>query len=217
MSTDLTFADLSRMLREGANRLKDNHALLSALDAATGDGDHGTTMKKVADAILDAVHGCQTKQVQSLLEAVGWNIMSVDGGSASPLLGSFFLGIAEGATAALLDGPAVASAFEKGLLKLRSQTPAQPGDKTMIDALEPAVTALRLAAEGGSSPADCFALAADSAEFGAQQTELFQAKYGRAKNVGARSIGHIDPGAMSISYLFAGFRDGLASAASAHA
>ncbi len=207
---DLTSADLAKILQSGAARVKENHELLSRLDAATGDGDHGVTMKRVAEAILESVAGGQSLGVGPLLEQVGWNVMSVDGGSTSPLLGSFFMGMAEGSGGSQsLDGPGLAAAFEAGLAKLRAQTPAKPGDKTMVDALVPAVEALRQGADAGAEPAVLLAQAADAAQRGADQTRELQARFGRARNLGPRTIGHVDPGATSVALLFAGFRDGI--------
>jgi dihydroxyacetone kinase-like protein len=146
-----------------------------------------------------------------VLEAVGWNVLSVDGGSTSPLLGSFFLGMAEGAAGRdRLDCAGVAAAFESGLAKLRQQTPAKVGDKTMLDALVPAVEALRRAADRGADVPEAMTLAADAASAGAEGTRALQARFGRARNLGARTIGAPDPGATSVSLLFAGFRDGIA-------
>jgi phosphoenolpyruvate---glycerone phosphotransferase subunit DhaL len=201
MSVTVAYEDLARMLREGAARLRDNHELLSKLDSATGDGDHGATMKRVAEAILESVQGCPTPAVGALLEAVGWNVMSVDGGSTSPLLGSFFMGMSEAAA-----GADLAAMFEAGLAKMRAQTPAKPGDKTMVDALVPAVSAL---AGDHASVSQAMASAAEAAAQGAESTRAMQAKFGRARNLGARTIGQVDPGATSISLMFAGFRDAL--------
>jgi dihydroxyacetone kinase-like protein len=208
--SNLTSADLAKILRTAATRVKENHELLSRLDAATGDGDHGVTMKRVADAILESVSQGESLAVGPLLEQVGWNVMSVDGGSTSPLLGSFLMGMSEAiGNSETLDGPGLAAAFEAGLAKLRAQTPAQVGDKTMVDALVPAVEALRRAADEGSAFPVLFSQAAEAAQRGAEKTSELQARFGRARNLGPRTIGHVDPGATSIALLFAGFRDGL--------
>ena len=213
MPKSLSFPDLTWLLQSGANRVKANHELLSRLDSATGDGDHGIAMKRTADAILDSVQGCETKAIAPLLEAVGWNVMSIDGGSTGPLFGSFFMGMAAGAAGRdELDGPALAAVFEAGLSKLRAQTPANVGDKTLLDALAPAVEALRQAADQGQRLHEIFARAAEAAAHGAESTRDMQAKFGRARNLGPRSIGHVDPGATSVSLLLAGFRDGLPAA-----
>lgn len=206
MAVDLDYRDVARMLQAGATLLKENRDLLSKLDSATGDGDHGATMGRVADAILDSL-STDAGTPQALLEAVGWSVLSVDGGSASPLVGSLLLGMADGCPAtARLNGGEVAAAFEAGLAKFRAQTPAGPGDKTMLDALAPAVEALRAAASQGFGLEQAFAMAAEAARLGAENTRNMQAKYGRARNLGPRSVGHDDPGATSISLLFAGFQ-----------
>ncbi len=196
---------LARMLAAGANRLKENHELLSTLDAATGDGDHGTTIKKVAEAMLEAIATAPAESCKELLNAVGWSVLSVDGGSASPLLGSLLLGMADGAGAEIADPAGLAAVFESGLARFRAQTPAQIGDKTMLDALLPAVEAMR----GSPGIMEAMKNAADAAAQGAESTKPLQARFGRARNLGARSIGPVDPGATSIALLFAGCRDGL--------
>ena len=207
MSANVAYEDFARMLREGAARLRDNHELLSKLDSATGDGDHGTTMKRVAEAILESVQSSSPPGLGTLLETVGWNVMSVDGGSTSPLLGSFFMGMSEPAAGKEQATAAeVGAIFEAGLAKLRAQTTAKPGDKTMIDALVPAVAAL---SAPGMTVAQAMARAAEAAAQGAESTKAMQAKFGRARNLGARTIGLVDPGATSISLMFAGFRDAL--------
>jgi len=211
VTTVLECKDIAGMLREGACLLKSNRDLLSQLDSATGDGDHGTTMGRVADAILESVESSGASTPQALLESTGWNVLSVDGGSASPLVGSLIMGMAEGCPAAdQLTGADLAAAFESGLAKFRAQTPAQVGDKTMLDALAPAIAALRTAADQGLSAAEILAKAAEAAKQGAESTKPLQAKFGRARNLGPRSVGFADPGATSISLLFAGFRAAFA-------
>lgn len=210
MPTLLTLSDLPRVLQSGADRVKENIDLLTRLDSAIGDGDHGVTMKRTADAMVNSLQTADAKTISPLLEAVGWNVMSVDGGSTGPLLGSFFMGMAEGAEGLdAIDAAALAAIFNAGLKKLLAQTPAKVGDKTMVDALTPAVQAMGQAAENGADLAAVFAAAAEAAAKGAESTKDMQAKFGRARNLGPRTLGHVDPGAVSVSLLFAGFRDGL--------
>jgi phosphoenolpyruvate---glycerone phosphotransferase subunit DhaL len=206
VAVKLDYQDIARMLRAGASLLKANRDLLSQLDSATGDGDHGVTMCRVADAILESTEPA-APTVQALLESVGWSVLSVDGGSASPLVGSFLLGMSEGCpSAARLNTEELATAFEAGLAKFRAQTPAQVGDKTMLDALAPAVDALRVAAGEGLGAEEILARAAEAARLGAESTKPLQAKFGRARNLGPRSVGFADPGATSIALLFTGFQ-----------
>ncbi|MFA5193135.1 MAG: dihydroxyacetone kinase subunit DhaL [Verrucomicrobiia bacterium] len=197
-----------RMIVAAAARIRANEKELSTLDSATGDGDHGTTICRVMDAAEAAAKADTTGKISELLNKVGWDVMSVDGGSTSPLLGSFFIGLSEGAgSAAELDAAAVAAMFETGVAGLRQQTKAQPGDKTMIDALVPAVEALRAAAGGGADVSAALRQAADAAMAGAQATKEMTAKFGRARNLGDRTRGHVDPGATSIAHIFAGFAE----------
>lgn len=199
-----------RMIEVAAGKIRAAEKELSALDSATGDGDHGMTICRVMDAAEAAAKGDTSGKIAELLNKVGWDVMSVDGGSTSPLLGSFFIGLSEGAgSAAELDTTAVAAMFEAGVAGLRQQTKAQPGDKTMIDALVPAVEALRAAAGSGADVSVALRQAADAAARGVQATKAMTAKFGRARNLGDRTLGHADPGATSISYIFAGFAEAV--------
>ncbi|MBE3070362.1 MAG: dihydroxyacetone kinase subunit L [Planctomycetes bacterium] len=203
---------LARMLRGAAAQINTQHEMLSRLDAATGDGDHGTTMRRAMTKLEEALAATQAAAVGGVLNEVGWAILGVDGGATGPLLGTFFMGMAEAAGEAdALDTPALAAAFEGALAALRQQTKAQVGDKTMIDALVPAVEALRAGADAGDSPAASMARAAEAARRGAEGTKDLQARFGRARNLGERSIGSADPGATSIGLIFRGFADALAS------
>lgn len=208
MSATLTSESLARMLHHGASRLLDNHDLLSRLDAATGDGDHGTTMKKVAAAIQEAA-AAPAAGIAPLLDAVGWAVLSVDGGSISPLLGSFFLGMAEVAPA---EGPAVAP---------RSPPPSRP--------VWPSCRRRRRRNRGTrrcSTPWSrrCRRCAGPRLRRRwnrpwprrprprrrgpRRRAACRHASVGR-RNLGARTVGQVDPGATSVALLFAGLRDGL--------
>ena len=206
----IAYNDIVRMIQIAAGKIRAAEKELSTLDSATGDGDHGTTICRVMDAAEAATKAEVGGKVSELLNKVGWDVMSVDGGSTSPLLGSFFIGLSEGAgSAAELDAKAVAAMFESGVAGLRQQTKAQPGDKTMIDALVPAVEALRAAAGSGADVSAALRQAADAASRGVLATKDMTAKFGRARNLGDRTRGHMDPGATSISYIFAGFAEAV--------
>lgn len=210
MSQTISYHDLAKMILTAAARIKENCELLSRLDSATGDGDHGATMLRVANTLAQSVQECAQPSIQLLLESTAWNVMSVDGGSTSPLFGSFYMGMAEAATGMeQLDISQLAGLFEAGTAKLMAQTPAKLGDKTLVDALLPATEALKKAAAERHAIAHAMTQAAEAAVRGAENTKAMQAKFGRARNLGARTIGHADPGATSMSIMFAGFRDGL--------
>lgn len=197
------------MLEAARTRIREQHETLSRLDAAVGDGDHGTTMLRAMDAAAQAASQHPDAGLQQLLSAAGWAVMACDGGSTGPLLGSWFLGMSEAAAGrAELDVPALAAVFESGVAKLQKQSRAQIGDKTMMDALLPAVAALK-AADPGQGVTAALAQAAEAAARGAADTANMRAKFGRARHLGDRVLGHPDPGAVSVSLIFRGFGEGL--------
>jgi dihydroxyacetone kinase-like protein len=211
MTTAIGIHEFIEMLKGATQRIRDGSAQLSELDSAIGDGDHGITMLR-AVGLLDNLLAAKTPAtLTDLTEKVAWTLLGVDGGSTGPLLGTFFLGISEATKGKTVLAPdELATAMETGLASLRRQTKAQIGDKTMIDALVPAVQALRDAAAGGN---DIFAAidgSAEAARKGALATKDFVAKFGKAKFSGERTLGHQDPGATSVALMFEGFRDGLA-------
>lgn len=209
MVQQVDYSAFAAMFHAAASEIRSHHALLSHLDSAGGDGDHGATMLRAMTRLEEAVTASAPGELQSLLQDVGWAILGVDGGATGPLLGMFFVAMAEavdGRTA--LDAPELASVFDAGLAGVRAQTQAQPGDKTMIDALAPAVEALRESSPG-QEPCAMMARAADAARSGAEATKAMQARFGRARNIKEKSIGTQDPGATSVALLFNGFMKGL--------
>ena len=166
----------------------------SALDAAAGgDGDHGEAIVAATRALASA----QGDDFKSLLENMAARLEADVSGSTSSLYGTFFEGMAEAAPAgtAELDAQGLADVFAAGLEELGFATKAKVGDKTFMDALIPAVEALKAhAAEGEAA---MFAAAAAAAKAGSEATAQMQAKFGRAKNLGERSIGPIDAGSAS--------------------
>ena len=206
MSDTVGYKELVAMLRAAIEQVKANQDMLSQLDSVGGDGDHGTTMARAMGLVDKAIAACKKKDLKSLLNDVGWAIMGVDGGATGPLFGTFFLGMADAVAGKKpVDVNGLAVLFEAGLAALQKTSKAQVGDKTMMDALVPAVAALRTAADAGRPVLTAVALAAVAAEQGALSTKNFPAKFGRAKNIGDRTIGHQDPGATSVSLIFKGF------------
>jgi len=203
--------ELVDMLRGAARAIEEGRDRLSQLDSFGGDGDHGTTMARAMRTMEGAIQTAvgEASDIQRLLHDVGWAILGVDGGAAGPLFGAFFTGMAESAAGrTTLDAPELAAAFEAGLAGIRKYTKAQVGDKTMLDALVPAVEALRRAVDEGSDIESALRQAAEAARQGAEATCGQQARYGRAKNLGEKSIGTPDPGAASVALMFQGFLQG---------
>jgi len=212
MSKKLDHNALVSMFRAAAEKVKAGAGQLGQLDSAIGDGDHGVAMARAMDALLKGIDDCNTAACKNLLQGVAWSVMSIDAGSTGPLTGSLLMGMAEPVgEAAEIDTQLLASMFEAGLAKLRSISKAQVGDKTMIDALAPGVDALSAAASQGDGVAAALEKAAAAAEAGAESTKDFQARFGKARNLGPRSIGHQDPGATSMAMFLRGCAEGAAS------
>jgi phosphoenolpyruvate---glycerone phosphotransferase subunit DhaL len=198
-----------QMLLGATDAIKANHQRLSQLDSVTGDGDHGAAMSRVADSIAGCLAAAEPGEtLRSLLDKVGWAVMGIDGGSTGPLMGSFLSGMAEAVeNTPMLDGLALATMFNQGLKKVQELTPAKVGDKTMIDALAPAVERFAAATKAGLPAAVALEQASAAASDGAAATENMRARFGRARNLGDRTLGHVDPGATSIALIFRGFCD----------
>ncbi len=210
MVETIGWEEMVQMFRGAVSEIRDNHELLSRLDSAGGDGDHGTTMLRAMANLEKAVEASTTHDLKTLLYDTGWAIMGVDGGATGPLLGTFFMAMSEAAEGKDALNPAeLAAAFDAALAGVRAQTKAQVGDKTMMDALVPAVAALRAAVDGGADIAGALQRAAEAAEQGARSTKEFQARFGRAKNIKEKSIGTQDPGATSMAFIFKGFWKGI--------
>jgi len=212
MADTISADNVVAMLQTAVAVIRENEPLLSKLDSVTGDGDHGAAMVLAVAAAEKALADWDKASLKSLLHGVGWGMMCIDGGSTGPLWGSLFVGMSKGADEAeSLDCAGMAEMFEAGLAKVRKQSKAQVGDKTMMDALIPAVGAIRTAADASASVNDAMTQAAQAAAEGAEATAGMQAKFGRARNLGERAIGHVDPGATSMSLLFKAFSEALAA------
>jgi dihydroxyacetone kinase-like protein len=210
MPDTIGYDDLARMIRSAADTIRANRYELTKLDSAIGDGDHGTSIARAMDIAEKVILESKKTDVKSLLKDVGWGVMGVDGGATGPLLGSFLMGLSEGLEAQdVIDCLTLSVMFEAGLASVRRQTKAQVGDKTLMDALVPAVASIREAAEAGKSIKEALQDAARASGKGALSTRDFKARFGRAKNLGERVLGFQDPGATSMSLFFQGLAEGL--------
>lgn len=203
--------DTLRSMFEGAiAQIREHHELLSRLDSVGGDGDHGTTMLRAMTKVDEVLTQNTANDIPSMVTDIGWAIMGVDGGATGPLLGMFFISLAAALpSSSEIDMSEVGKAFLAGLAGVQAQTNAKQGDKTLLDALVPAVEALTKATIEGKDLITAFELAADAARIGAESTATMQARFGRAKNIKEKSIGTQDPGAVSIALLFNGFKKGI--------
>jgi len=182
---------------------------LTELDSAIGDADHGANMARGMTAVVEKLDAGAPATVDELLRSVGMTLVSSVGGASGPLYGTLFLrmGMTAGAVTEL-DAAGLAAALRAGLDGIVARGKAEAGDKTLFDAMSPAVDALDAGVARGAGLADAAAAAATAAAAGRDATLPLVARKGRASYLGERSAGHLDPGAASVTLLF----DALAAA-----
>ena len=210
MIDQIGYDDFVNMLHGSAEIIESERQRLSQLDSISGDGDHGTTMSRAMKLVSKAIDQQKSKEIKGLLESVSWNLLGVDGGATGPLLGTLFKGMAD----SLIEGQQVTVAvfsqmFETGLTLLEEITKARIGDKTLMDALIPAIISLKESAQEGKNFLESLKAAAEAARSGAESTKGLVARFGRAKNLGEKTLGYPDPGATSMALILRGFYEGL--------
>jgi dihydroxyacetone kinase-like protein len=187
-------------IRRFAAVIAEHRAELVALDTAIGDGDHGTNMDRGMKKALEKLDSQEGADIGALLKAVAMALISSVGGAAGPLYGTLFLQMGTSAAGKEeLDLAGWTAALDAGIKGVQSRGKAEPGDKTMIDALLPALEALQSA--DGADEAAALTASADAAEEGMKATIPLVARKGRASYLGERSAGHQDPGATSTHLL----------------
>ncbi len=189
------FVELSRAA------LARHEALLDRLDAALGDGDHGTNMTMGFAAAIPVARAALVEHpddVGELLRLLGHTLVASVGGASGPLYGTAFIEAGFALAGRAWAGPAdLATALEQGQAGLMRRGRCAVGDKTILDALDPAVRALRAGADAGLSLGDCAEAAATASAAGMRATIPLVARRGLALRLGERSRGHRDPGATS--------------------
>jgi dihydroxyacetone kinase-like protein len=181
---------------------------LTQLDAAIGDADHGTNLARGFTAAQAALAGAETPTPGSVLLLTGSTLISKVGGASGPLYGTAFRRAAKAlGDKPEIDLPALAEALEAALAGVTKLGAASTGQKTMVDALAPAVAAFGAAVGAGASGTSAFAALTDAADTGAHDTVPMQAFKGRASYLGPRSVGHEDPGAASTALILHALRD----------
>jgi dihydroxyacetone kinase-like protein len=195
--------DTIGIVKEMAAAMEEHRRQLTKLDSEIGDGDHGTNMHRGFQAALERLDGANPATPADALKAVSMALISKVGGAAGPLYGTAFLR----ASTALqgkdeVSAEDAAEALEAALGGIKQRGKAEVGDKTIVDALEPAAEAAKgVASDANGSVAGVFRAAAEAAKEGAEATIPLVAKKGRASYLGQRSAGHQDPGATSTYYL----------------
>ena len=209
--TSVDAETVRRWLQAAAALLHEQRDYLTQLDAAIGDADHGTNMDRGFTAVVEKLEGLEAPPGRLLITA-GGTLVSTVGGASGPLWGTALrrAGRALGDVPEF-DGPDLSSAFEAALEGVVELGAAQEGDKTMVDALAPAVRALRARLDDGSTVAEALAAARAACDDGMRATVPLQASKGRASYLGERSIGHQDPGATSTALIIAALEQSVAA------
>jgi phosphoenolpyruvate---glycerone phosphotransferase subunit DhaL len=199
----ITIDQLAGWLRRFHELVIKNQAELTELDSAIGDADHGINMARGMTAVIDKLDGEQPVLTNDLFKTVAMTLVMSVGGASGPLYGTFFLRFA-GATgpAIELDAAALHTALRAGLAGVVERGKAEAGDKTMIDALSPALDAMEAVIKKSGDLVAAVTAARVAAAAGRDATVPMVARKGRASYLGERSAGHMDPGAASMSLLF---------------
>lgn len=198
MSEMVTKEQIARWMQLYAARVAAAKDLLTELDAAIGDADHGINMDRGFGEVLLRLPELAQQDMSALLKGIGMTLLSKVGGASGPLYGTLFLRMAQGASGHdVLTVDEFVAGLEAGIAGIQQRGSARPGEKTMVDALLPAMDSLRSELVTGASLADALTAAAAAAKAGMEATVAMQAAKGRASYLGPRSIGHQDPGATS--------------------
>jgi phosphoenolpyruvate---glycerone phosphotransferase subunit DhaL len=198
----ITSEEVRDWIRAYADAIAERRVELVKLDTAIGDGDHGTNMDRGMRKAVEKLDATEGGDIGALLKTVGMALVSSVGGAAGPLYGTLFLQMGTASAGQEeLDLAGWTEALEAGVKGVQARGKAELGDKTMIDALDPAVEALRDAANEGADLGHALRRSADAAAEGMRATTPLEARKGRASYLGPRSVGHQDPGATSSQLL----------------
>lgn len=213
--TVLTLAVTTDWLRRWATEIAENEQHLTRLDAAIGDADHGANLHRGMSAVVAQLDAQPPTTVREALTRAGLTLVSTVGGASGPLFGTLLLRAATaGGDASALDGPALVAALRAGAAGVQQRGHAELGDKTLLDALVPAIEALDAAVATGAPLTEAASTAAIAANVARDATAELVARRGRASYLGDRSRGSIDPGAASAALMLGALAAALAAEAS---
>ncbi|ENO8452653.1 dihydroxyacetone kinase subunit L [Listeria monocytogenes] len=180
-----------RWLNDFGERVQENKQLLSDLDQAIGDGDHGINMARGLSELKKVFTEKEPADLKDVFKTAGMTMVSKVGGASGPLYGTAFLNMSKAVDADTIDAVGLTKVIEAGLEGIEKRGKSHAGEKTMIDVWEPVVHALHQED-----------LTDDVVDAALQKTKDLKATKGRASYLGERSIGHLDPGAYSSALLF---------------
>jgi len=201
MGFQLTTADYVEWLKRAHAKIHENGEYITALDAATGDGDHWSNLNMGFEKLLEMSGELAGMSLSDAFKKIGMSMMSVIGGSGGVLYGSAYIEAAKALKdTETLTNQSVCDMLEAMLNAIMSRGKSEPGFKTMIDALHPAVQCYKNCIAGGKSEAETLALVKKAAQDGAASTKDMEAVRGRAYYQANKGVGHLDPGAVTMSY-----------------
>jgi len=211
--TKLDLVNIMRRIRDAMEAQKD---YLSKIDTQIGDGDHGFSMSQGFNSVCAKMDDFEKEEIGGFLKKCGFEMIKAIGGAAGALYGTFFTAQAAYYQGHLNGKEVLAPGDVTGMLaealnQIKKRGGAKIGDKTMVDALEPAVDELRRGMETGLILKEMFQKAALKAAEGAENTKSMVANHGRSKYVGERSLGFVDPGAVSMALIFKTIADYLSN------
>jgi dihydroxyacetone kinase-like protein len=190
-------AGLMEIIKAIAKKISENREFLTELDSAIGDADHGINLSKGFKAVIEKLASVKDKDCGTIFKTVGMTLVSTVGGASGPLYGTAFMRAGQAiGSKDTLDFEDLKKILTAALEGIKSRGRAQKGEKTIVDALEPAADALNSAAEWEEESA-ALEKVLNAARLGMEHTKDIVAKKGRASYLGERSIGHQDPGATS--------------------
>jgi dihydroxyacetone kinase-like protein len=194
----ITYEQGLAFVRDFAAAIAENKEYLTELDSPIGDADHGTNMDRGMRAVLPKVDSLPEADLSQLFKTTAMTLISTVGGASGPLYGTLFLQLGTTVSGKTeLSTEDWSQALSAAVQAVRARGKAELGDKTMIDALQPAADSLRDAAQDGVTLEAALAACEQAAEQGMQATIPLVARKGRASYLGERSAGHQDPGATS--------------------
>lgn len=188
--------------------IEEQKSFLSELDAAIGDGDHGINMNRGFEAVRTKLPSLAGKDIGTIFKTVGMQLVSTVGGASGPLYGTAFMKAGAACKDRMeLDDAGFLAALAAAIGGVKMRGKAEPGEKTMLDALCPAYAALKAALDSGADLHNALDQAVAAAAKGVEYTKTIVATKGRASYLGERSLGHQDPGATSSLFLLQAVRD----------
>ncbi|MDK2886143.1 MAG: phosphoenolpyruvate---glycerone phosphotransferase subunit DhaL [Thermosipho sp. (in: thermotogales)] len=193
--------DVIKFLEKAAGKIKENKEFLTQLDSAIGDGDHGINMDRGFSKIMSSIDTLRDKDIGTILRTCSMALISTVGGASGPLYGTAFLYASKSLNGKFeIDMNELLEALKAALEGIQMRGKATEGEKTMIDAIAPALRAFEEKLKSGGTPVEILEATVAAAKKGVENTVPMKATKGRASYLGDRSIGHQDPGATS-SYL----------------